>query len=206
MLPGDGWLLFFATFAARARLCCRLSLISLQPQRWYLQGDIPLDSSAPNCYISPSNGPMKGAAAMENGDFEKRFEEAFQKMDRAYERYARACGMTYSSLALLQLIWERQPCTQKQLCELTMLPKQTINTIVMSFYKQGLLEMLELPEDRRHKILLLSEKGRELTGRILPKISRAESRSIHQFSVEEKETFFRLLERFAAAFCEELTH
>ena len=79
-----------------------------------------------------------------------------------------------------------------------------INTIVMSFYKQGLLEMLELPEDRRRKSILLSDRGRELAAQILPKISRAESRSIQQFSPEEKETFFCLLERFSAAFCEEL--
>ena len=88
-----------------------------------------------------------------------RFDEIFQKMDRAYERYAKSMGMNYSSLALLQLIWERQPCTQKTICALTMLPKQTVNTIVLSFYRQGLLEMLELAEDRRHKTILLSEKG-----------------------------------------------
>ncbi len=133
-----------------------------------------------------------------------RFDEIFQKMDRAYERYAKSVGMNYSSLALLQLIWERQPCTQKTICALTMLPKQTVNTIVLSFYRQGLLEMLELAEDRRHKTILLSEKGTELANRILPKINRAENRSIQQFTDEEKVAFFRLLEQFAAAFCEEL--
>ena len=79
---------------------------------------------------------------MDNRDLGKRFDEVFQKMDRAYERYARS--------------------------------------------------------------ILLSDRGRELAAQILPKISRAESRSIQQFSPEEKETFFRLLERFSAAFCEEL--
>ena len=143
---------------------------------------------------------------MDDKNLGKQFDEAFQKMDRAYERYARSWGMTYSSLALLQLIWERQPCTQKELCALTMLPKQTINTIVLSFYKQGFLEMLELPEDRRHKSLLLSSKGKELTDRILPKIIHAEARSMQQFTSEEKALFFRLLERFAATFCEELNH
>ena len=141
---------------------------------------------------------------MDDKDLGKRFDEAFQKMDRAYERYARSCGMTYSSLALLQLIWERQPCTQKDLCEWTMLPKQTVNSIVMDFYKQGLLEMLELPEDRRHKAIRRSSEGRGLTDRILPRISRAEGCSIQQFTQEEKAVFFRLLEQFAAAFCREL--
>ena len=137
-------------------------------------------------------------------DLEKHFDEIFQKMDRAYDRYAKACGMTYSSLALLQLIWESQPCTQKEICEVTMLPKQTVNTIVMSFYRQGMIEMLELPEDRRHKSIILSSKGQELTAKLLPKIKNAESASMEQFSKDEKRMFFLLLERFAAAFCEEL--
>src|SRR5699024_5488264 len=84
------------------------------------QGDTMLDNTAVGCYISTSNGLIgRGASAMDNRDLGKRFDEVFQKMDRAYERYARSCGMTYSSLALLQLIWERQPCTQKELCALT---------------------------------------------------------------------------------------
>lgn len=141
-----------------------------------------------------------------DSDQNKHFDDIFQKMDRAYERYAKSCGITYSSLALLQLIWERQPCTQKDICEITMLPKQTVNTVVMSFYKQGLLELLEQPEDRRHKSIILSEKGKEVTAQILPKIKDAETASMEQFTEEEQNTFFRLLERFSATFCDKLNH
>lgn len=137
-------------------------------------------------------------------DQNKHFDDIFQKMDRAYERYAKSCGMTYSSLALLQLIWESQPCTQKDICEVTMLPKQTVNTVVMSFYKQGFLEMLEQSEDRRHKSIILSERGKDIAAQILPKIKDAETASMEQFTEEEQSTFFRLLERFSTAFCDKL--
>ncbi len=134
----------------------------------------------------------------------KRLDSIFQKMDRGFERYAKSFGMTYSSLALLQLIWEKQPCTQKQLCDITMLPKQTINTIVMSFVRQGYMEMLELPDDRRHKTISLSVAGNEFADKVLPRIQRAEDCSIGQFSEEERQTFFRLLEKFSSAFLNEL--
>ena len=134
----------------------------------------------------------------------KHFDEIFHKMDRAYERYAKSCGMTYSSLALLQWIWENQPCTQKEICEVTMLPKQTVNTVVMSFYKQGLLEMLESAQDKRQKSIRLSDRGEALTQRILPPILRAETLSIQQFSEEERNTFFCLLERFFDTFVDAL--
>ena len=130
----------------------------------------------------------------------KRFDEVFLKMDRGYERYAKSFGMNYSSLALFQFIWEKQPCTQKYICEITMLPKQTVNSIVMSFVRQGYLQMLELPDDRRHKALSLSDAGTEFANRILPKIKAAENQSIAQFSEEERRQFLSLLEKFSSAF------
>ncbi len=135
----------------------------------------------------------------------KRFDQIFLKMDRGYERYAKSWGMNYSSLALFQLIWEKQPCTQKYICDITMLPKQTVNSIVMSFVKQGYVEMVELPDDRRHKAISLSAAGNDFANRILPKIKAAEDQSIIQFSQEERRQFFNLLEKFSAAFLQELS-
>lgn len=134
----------------------------------------------------------------------KRFDEIFLRMDRGYERYAKSCGMNYSSLFLLQLIWEKQPCTQKDICDITMLPKQTVNSIVMSFVKQGYIEMLEQADDRRHKAIFLSSAGKNFADRILPKIKHAENQSIVQFSEKERQLFLDLLEKFAEAFLEEL--
>lgn len=134
----------------------------------------------------------------------QRFDKAFQQMDRAYEKYAKSFNMTYSSLALFQLIWENQPCTQKRLCDITMLPKQTVNTIVMSFVRQGYIEMVEQPDDRRQKSMYLSRSGNQFAQKILPKIKEAENVSIQQFSEEEKDKFFTLLEKFANAFSDKL--
>ena len=130
----------------------------------------------------------------------QRFDKAFQQMDRAYEKYAKTFNMNYSSLALFQLIWENQPCTQKKLCDITMLPKQTVNTIVMSFVKQGYIEMVGHPDDRRHKSMYLSKSGNQFAEKILPQIKDAENISIQQFTEQEKDTFFTLLEKFANAF------
>lgn len=141
---------------------------------------------------------------MDAGDYNRRFDSIFQKMDRDYDRYAKSCGMSYSSLAIFQLIWERQPCTQKQLCDITMLPKQTVNSIVLSFLRQGYIEMLDLPEDRRNKAISLSVSGMDFANRIFPKIKCAEDRSMQQFSAQERHVFFELLERFASTFSEEL--
>lgn len=141
---------------------------------------------------------------MTASEYNKHFDNLFQKIDRAYEQYAKSFGMTYSSLAIFQYIWEYQPCTQKQLCEITKLPKQTINSIVMSFTNQGYIEALESPEDRRHKTLSLSVAGASFAQKVLPRIKYAEDSSMAQFSAEEQETFYRLYERFVSTFINEL--
>ena len=113
---------------------------------------------------------------MDNRDLGKRFDEVFQKMDRAYERYARSCGMNYSSLALLQLIWERQPCTQKELCALTMLPKQTINNLIRALQEKGYLTLAPNASNRQERILTLTESGlRYAESILLPLLALEES-------------------------------
>ena len=86
------------------------------------------------------------------------------------------------------------------------LPKQTVNSVISAFCKQGLVELTELPEDRRHKGLHLTEKGHELADKILPQIERAEHCSMAQFNDNEKEMLFSLIRRYAQVFSKELVH
>lgn len=133
-----------------------------------------------------------------------RLGEMFTQMDRIYARYAKSQGLNYSSLYVFHAIALSESCTQKSLCREMFLPKQTVNSIVMSFQKQGLLELTELPEDRRHRMIRLNEKGREYARQILTKITQAETASIGQFDEQERELFLRLTERYVRTFSREL--
>ncbi len=60
----------------------------------------------------------------------------FQDMDRAYEAYAKAKGLNYLSLMVLEEIYELgENCMQKQISEDTHYPKQSIHLVVKSFQK-----------------------------------------------------------------------
>ncbi|MDO4548500.1 MAG: helix-turn-helix domain-containing protein, partial [Clostridia bacterium] len=73
------------------------------------------------------------------------FFDILKKLDSIYERYAKSVGLTYTGLYVFHTISISQKCTQKYLCDQLFLPKQTINSIIKSFERQGLLEMIELP-------------------------------------------------------------
>lgn len=117
-------------------------------------------------------------------------------LNKFYEEYAKSIGFTFSSLNVLCIISKVEQCTQKIICERTYLPKQTVNNIITSFYKQELIYMVELPEDRRTKTIHLTDKGLEVANKVLPVISDTEEYAMSQFSEEEATMLLNLLQRY----------
>lgn len=104
----------------------------------------------------------------------QRFCGGLHGMNSVYEEYARSVNTSYTTLYILTLITQMEECTQKAICEETFLPKQTVNNVVTAFYRQGLVELRELPADRRTKTIHLTKAGREYADQIIPPIHRAE--------------------------------
>lgn len=129
-----------------------------------------------------------------------------KQINSIYEDYARSLGLTYTSLYILHMIALTENCTQKFIAEQMFLPKQTINSIIAQFHKQGWVELREMPEDKRHKTLHLTVKGKEFGAQVFPQIETAEQNSIAQFSEEERHTFLQLMQKYVACFASELNH
>ena len=99
----------------------------------------------------------------------EKYYNLWQETTILYERWARLHGLTYNSLTVLIAVADRRrgTCTQKSICREWALPKQTVNTILKDFEKQGLLELVPLEEDRRSKAIHLTEQGREFCAETL---------------------------------------
>ena len=119
--------------------------------------------------------------------------------DAAYEDYAKSVGLSYTSLCILNAIYESDGCTQKQLCSLCFLPKQTVNAAVTGFYDKGWLRMQELPEDRRNKALHLTELGRSKAGRILQNLQECDRIAMSLLTESEQEQLLSLTRRYMSA-------
>lgn len=127
-----------------------------------------------------------------------------KQINSVYEEYAKSVGLSYTGLYVLHLISLTENCTQKFIADQMFLPKQTINSVVSTFCKQGFVTMEEMSEDRRHKVLHLTEKGKEYANKILPKVERAEQNSFSQFSDEERKLFLRLMKKYVDTFSDEM--
>lgn len=119
--------------------------------------------------------------------------------DAAYEDYAKSVGLSYTSLCILNATYETDGCTQKQLCSLCFLPKQTVNAAVTGFYDKGWLRMQELPEDRRNKALHLTELGRSEAGHILSRLRDCDRIAMSSLTESEQEQLLSLTRRYMSA-------
>ena len=129
----------------------------------------------------------------------------FENMDKAYEEYARANGLTYISLSMLEAIYEvGDSCTQKRRSEETHYPKQTVNLVINSFLESGCVELQEIPSDRRNKQIILTAKGRQLCERVVAPMLEAENRAVRGLSERQSELLAALFELYGESYCEEL--
>lgn len=79
------------------------------------------------------------------------FCEVWQGLHVICKDYARSMAVPYTTLLILTIITQSNGCTQKDICEKTFLPCQTVDTIITGFHQHGWITLRELPEDRRVK-------------------------------------------------------
>lgn len=132
---------------------------------------------------------------------EQRFTEILQRMDRVYDEYAKAKGMSYMRMAVLETIYAHPDgCTQKQICTETHYPKQSVNLIIKSFLADGHVALREAAEDRRNKRITLTAHGRAYADETVGALWDIDRRSAGVLSAEQRELLLQLLARYADAF------
>ncbi len=118
-------------------------------------------------------------------------------LDSLYADYAKSVGLSYTTMLILNMIYEGSgTCTQKILTEKTFLPKQTINTVVTGFYRDGLVVLKEMPDDRRNKTIHLTKKGKELADKIYPKLDNAAMKALEEFDEYEINKLLELMQTY----------
>lgn len=134
-----------------------------------------------------------------------RLTQLFEAMDSRYEAYAKSKGLSYLTRAVLEEIYESGGCTQKQISENTRYPKQTVNLVVRDFLNAGYVTLHEMPENRKNKLIELTDKGRALCAETVEPLLESEARTMDALSLDERCELMRLLERYSTLYCGELS-
>ena len=123
------------------------------------------------------------------------------RFDKNYSDLAKRNGESYFGMWVLEEIGEHpEGVTQKQLCEATHLPKQTVNSLVSSYVKRGLAKTMPNARDGRSKLHVLTKAGMKKYRAIRIDEEWLYSFAAKSASKEEVEAVLEVLTRLASRF------
>ncbi len=137
-------------------------------------------------------------------DFDRALWEVFQNFGTAYQAYARKVGVSCPTLNVLEELLHSDAITQRDICQQTFMPKQTVNSIVSSLERQGIVALSPSAQDHRMKTVCLTEKGYAWAESLLKPVNDAEIAALAQFDTEDAEKLVSLLKTFYIKYQEAL--
>lgn len=131
---------------------------------------------------------------------EKNKQKLFDDVNRAiikfraiYFEWSRRHNISYHEMLVLYTIRENGYCTQKQICDNYLLPKQTIHNIISNMRENGILIYDESLSVSREKVFVLSEKGIEYAAPFLESLDLVESGAMEILGKEKLNKLIGLL-------------
>lgn len=116
----------------------------------------------------------------------------------AYEMYARKYGLTAKELFVLDIIWfSEDGCLQSEICERLSASKQTVSAIIKKFWIQDYISLTESKDDRRNKVVRLTDSGIRYVKEIIPPAAEAEVDAMCRLSDSDIAELLRITAKFS---------
>ncbi len=103
---------------------------------------------------------------------------AIIKFRGTYSAWSSAHEISYNEMLVLYTIREKGFCTQKQVCDSYLLPRQTMNSVIAGMRKAGHLMICKEKCVGREKSFVLTEQGMTYAAPFLDSLNRMETRAV----------------------------
>ena len=118
-----------------------------------------------------------------------------------YDAYAKRHGILMKTLLVVNVlfydrVYDRGGMTQAEICQLTFQSKQTVNLIIKNLLAEGAVTVTEAPEDRRNKLVQMTEAGSVRYEKAVRHITWAEDTAMSMFTPEEQKQLIDLSRTF----------
>lgn len=115
------------------------------------------------------------------------------KIVRRYQPLLKELDLTYTQYITMMVLWEKEVINEKDLVKALYLKANTLSELLKKLEKKGFVEICRDENDRRHIVIRLTDKGRDLKKEAVhvPKTIYEE----HWLTDEEFKTFKNLLEK-----------
>ena len=102
---------------------------------------------------------------------------AIIKFRGIYSTWSAVHGISYHEMLVIYTIREYGFCTQKQICDSYLLPRQTVNHVISEMKKDGILVTDPEKSTGKEKALVLTPAGERYSEKLLYSLSRMEERA-----------------------------
>lgn len=114
-----------------------------------------------------------------------------------YHEYAKRHGMLLNTLLVVNvLFYAEDGLTQREICGRTFQSKQTVNLIIRNLLHEGYVTVEERRENRREKLVQMTDAGRRYCEKVVRHITWAEDTAMSLFSPEEQRQLISLSRTF----------
>lgn len=118
-----------------------------------------------------------------------------------YDEYAKRNGMMMKTLLVVNVlyydaVYNKGGMTQKEICQRTFQSKQTVNLIIKNLLAENYVTVTEVPENKRNKIVRMTETGMSYCEKVVRHITWAEDTAMSMFTPEEQKTLIDLSRTF----------
>lgn len=103
--------------------------------------------------------------------------------------------ITTGQFAVLSTLWENQGMAQTELAHVTSMDMPTLNGVLKRLVARGLVDVMVAPDDRRFRVINLTDSGREITKMLRSQGHMVSEKILEPLSPEEATQLLTLLER-----------
>lgn len=136
----------------------------------------------------------------------KRYYTLWRECNLMYEEWSKEQGLSMNGYLILYSFYDDEAGapTQKSISQKWMIPKQTVNTILKDYMRRGFVETVSMPEDKRNKILKLTESGKAYADGIIGKLQEKELFVMKKLGIRNMSEMNDIMENFIRLFRNEV--
>lgn len=135
-----------------------------------------------------------------------RYNIALSRIDGFYQKYEQFAEMNILRCRILYALDIVGLQTQKQICDMLELPKQTVNNIISALVKQGYIHIIPDEADHRARILRLTESGKKYAETELQPLNELDVSIARRMGEEKYKLLVSLNEEYAEIIEQEITN
>lgn len=127
----------------------------------------------------------------------KAITSAVDRTDYLYEKWAKKLGVNNYVSRIMYMLYLSEVNRQKEMVENYVMPKQTVNTVITELQKKGYIILIPDENDKRSKIIKLTQEGINYANKIVTPLLDCEIRVLKKMGTQRVEMLIDTMNQYA---------